>query len=131
MKYTLEQMNISHVTTSYYHPQGNSEVERFQKPLHDVMSTRVSENVETWDIYLNQVFTTIRFNTNDSTKFSPFYLLYNHDPLLPIDNIFKARHRYYGEMPHRIGLQQQHKSFVLVHRHLKKAKKDRQSMLIK
>ena len=26
MKYTLEQMNISHVTTSYYHPQGNSKV---------------------------------------------------------------------------------------------------------
>ena len=29
MKFTLEQMNISHVTTSYYHPQGNSKVERF------------------------------------------------------------------------------------------------------
>ena len=24
MKYTLEQMNVCHVTTSYYHPQGNS-----------------------------------------------------------------------------------------------------------
>ena len=46
----------------------------------------------------------IRFNTNDSTKFSPFYLLYNHDPLLHIDNILKPRHRYYGEDPHRIGL---------------------------
>ena len=87
------------------------------------MSKRASENVETWDIYLNQVLAAIRFNTNDSTKFSPFYLLYNHDPLLPIDNILKPRHRYYGEEPHRIGLQQQQKSFVLVHRHLKKAKK--------
>ena len=56
-------------------------------------------------------------------KFSPFYLLYNHDLLLPIDNILKPRHRYYGQEPHRIGLQEHHKSFVLVHRHLKKAKK--------
>ena len=38
MKYALEQMNISHVTTSYYHPQCRT--------LHDVMSKRVNENVE-------------------------------------------------------------------------------------
>ena len=54
---------------------------------------------------------------------TPFYLLYNHDPLLPIDNILKPRHRYCGEESHRIGLQQQQKSFVLVHRHLKKTTK--------
>ena len=87
------------------------------------MSKRISENVETGDIYLNQVLAAIRFNINYSTKFSPFCLLYNHDPLLTIDNILKPRQRYYGEEPHRIGLQQQHKSFVLVHRYLKKAKK--------
>ena len=123
IKHTLEENNISHITTSYYHPQDNSKVERFHRTLHDVMSKRVSENVQTWDIYLNQVLGAIRFNINESTKFSPFYLLYNHDPILPIDNILKPRYRYHGEEPHKIGLQEQHKSFVLVHKHLKKAKK--------
>ena len=51
------------------------------------MSKRVSENVESWDIYLNQILGAVGCNTNDSTKFSPLYLLYNCDPLLPIDNI--------------------------------------------
>ena len=41
MKYTLEQMNISHVTTSYCCPQANSKVERFHRTLHDVMSKRL------------------------------------------------------------------------------------------
>ena len=45
-------------------------------------------------------------STNESTKFSPFYLLYNHDPLLLIDSILKPRHRYHREEPHKIGLQQ-------------------------
>ena len=89
-------------------------MERFHRTLHDV---------HTWDIYLNQVLGAIRFNINEPTKFSPFYLLYNHDPILPIDNILKPRYRYHGEEPHKIGLQEQHKSFVLVHKHLKKAKK--------
>ena len=62
MEYTLEQMSISHVTTSYHHPEGNSKVERFHRTLHDVMSKRVSENVETWDIYFNQVLAAISYN---------------------------------------------------------------------
>ena len=64
------------------------------------MSKRVSENVETWDIYFNQVLAAIRFNTNELAKFSLFYLLYNCDPLLPMDNILKPRHKYYEEEPH-------------------------------
>ena len=119
IKHTLEENNISHVTTPYYHPQGNSKVERFHRTLHNVMSKRVSENIQTWVIYLNQVLGAIRFNINESTKFSPFYLLYNCYPILPIDNILKPRYRYHGEEPHKIGLQEQHKSFVLVHKHLK------------
>ena len=87
------------------------------------MSKKVSDSLATWDNYLNQVLAAIRFNANESTKFSPFYLLYNCNPVLPIDNILKPRRRYLGEEPHKIGLEQQHKSFVIVHQHLKKAKR--------
>ena len=101
-------MNISHVTTTYYHPQGNSKVEWFHQTLHDVISKKVSDSFDTKDIYLNQVLAVIRFKVNESTKFSPFYLLYNCDPLLSIDIIFKPR-RWYIEEPHKMGLEQQHK----------------------
>ena len=43
MKHTLQEMNISHVTTPFYHPQGNSKVECFHQALHDVMSKKLSE----------------------------------------------------------------------------------------
>ena len=87
------------------------------------MSKRLDENYETWDLHLNQVLAAIRFNMNESTKFSPYYLVYNRDPVLPLDNILKPCRCYLGEEPHKIGLQQQHKSFILVHIHLKIAKK--------
>ena len=85
MKQTLQEMNISHVTTSYYHPQGNSKVDQFHWTLHCVLLKKVSDSLDTWDIYLNKVLAAIRFNVDESTKFSPFYLLYNHDPESPID----------------------------------------------
>ena len=123
MKHTLETFKIKHITTSVAHPQSNSKVECFHRTPHDVMSKRLDENYETCDLHLNQVLTAIRFNVNESTKFSPYYLLHNRDSVLPLDNILKPHRCYLGEEPHKIGLQQQHKSFILVHYHLKKAKK--------
>ena len=53
MKHMLRETNISHITTSYYHPQGNSKVNGFHETLHDVMSKKVGDSLDTWDIYLN------------------------------------------------------------------------------
>ena len=106
MKHTLQEMIISHVTSSNYHPQGNSKVEQFHQTLHDVMAMKVSDSLDRWDIYLNQLLAAIRFIVNESNKSSPFYLMYNQDPVLPIGNIFKPRRRYFGEEPHKIGSEQ-------------------------
>ena len=119
----LEALNICHVKTSYYHPQGNAKVERFHRTLHDVLAKKLEDNLTTWDIHLNQTLAAIRFNINESSSFSPFYLLYNHDPVLPIDNILKPRRKYMGEEPHQIALEEQHKAFVRVHRIMKQSKK--------
>ena len=123
MKETLEALNIKHITTSVHHPQSNTKVERFHRTLHDVLSKCIAENYETWDQYLNQALAAIRFHENDSTKYSPFYLLYNRDPVLPLDNILKPRRQYLGEEPHQVGLEQMHKSFMTVYNHMRKAKK--------
>ena len=123
MRETLQELNINHVTTSYYHPQGNAKVERFHRTLHDVLSKKLKDDVKTWDIYLNQTLAAIRFHINESTNFSPFYLLYNRDVVLPLDNILKPRRKYLGEDVHKIALEQQHKAFTLVHKYLKRSKK--------
>ncbi len=120
---TLESLNVHHVLTSVYHPQSNAKVERFHRTLHDVLAKKLSENLQTWDQYLSQALAAIRFNISVSSKFSPFFLLYNRDVVLPVDNLMKPRRKYQGEDSHQIALQEQHKSFTLVRRHLKKAKK--------
>ena len=120
---TLQALNVHHVKTSLYHPASNSKVERFHRVLHDILAKKLKDNVNTWDLYLNQALAAIRFNVSTSSKFSPFFLLYNRDVVLPIDNILKPRRKYTGEDLHKIALEQQHNSFVLVHKHLKRARK--------
>ena len=123
MRETLESLNIHHVLTSVYHPQSNAKVERFHRTLHDVLSKKLAGDQQYWDVYLNQALAAIRFNISVSSKFSPFFLLYSWDVVLPVDSLMKPRRKYQGDERHKIALEEQHKNFVLVRRHLKKAKK--------
>ena len=123
MKETLAKLKIDHVLTSVYHPQSNAKVERFHRTLHDVLAKKVADDQQTWDLFLNQALAAIRFNISESSKFSPFFLLYNRDVVLPIDNILQPRRKYVGEEYHQIALKEQHKSFVTVRNCLRKAKK--------
>ena len=122
VKETLAKLKIDHVFTSVYRPQSNPKVERFHRTLHDVLAKKIADNQQTWDLFLNQALAAIRFNVSESSKFSPFFLLYNRDVGLPIDNILKPCRNYLGEELHQTALQAQQKSFVAVRNHLGKAK---------
>ena len=56
-----------------------------------MLAKKLKKGVTAWDLHLNQVLAAICFNVSESSKFSPFFLLYNRDVVLPIDNILKPR----------------------------------------
>ena len=76
---TLAKLKIDHVLTSVYHPQSNAKCERLHRTLHDILVKAVADNQQSWDSHLNQSLASIRFNVSESSKFSPFFLLYNRD----------------------------------------------------
>lgn len=125
MQETLKELNIHHVLTTFYHPEGNAKNERQHRTLNDLLSKQVGKNPVSWDLFLNSVLGAIRTNVNESTQFSPYYLLYARHPVLPLDNILRPRLVYHGEDRHALALQEQHRAFTLVHRNFKRAQ-DRQ-----
>ena len=123
MEETLAALNIKHIKTSFYSPQSNGAAERSHQTLMNVLSKKIKDNPEIWDLYLNSAVAAINMSVHESSKFSPFFLLYNRDPILPIDSILKSRERYTGDEVHKLALEKQHESFMLVHKHLTEAKK--------
>jgi hypothetical protein len=122
-KEVLKELNIDNVSCTAYHPESNAKQERMHRVLHDILAKRVQGNTREWDIHLNMSLAGIRHNVSSSSKFSPFYLVYNRDPILPIDNLLRPRAKYHGEEYHKIALQEQHKSFLLAYKHLKHSKR--------
>lgn len=124
MRRTLAALNIDHRRTNVERPQSNGLVERVHRTLHDILAKRVAQTPNQWDVYLNQALAAIRFNVNSSTKRSPFYLMYNRDVNLPLDNILKPRRRYHGDEMHEVALEHQHKNFLEVYKNMKTAKRN-------
>lgn len=116
-------MNIIHIRSAFYHPKSNAKIERFHRTLHNILSKRVQENPTTWDVYLNQALAAIRFTVSETSKFSPYFLVFNRDVVLPVDNILRPRRKYLGDKHHQIAMELQHWSFLQLHKNLAKAKK--------
>ncbi|UYV62216.1 hypothetical protein LAZ67_1008247, partial [Cordylochernes scorpioides] len=81
---------IQHCLTTSYHPQTNGLTERLNRTLINMISMYVNVDQRNWDEILP--FITHAYNTTiqETTKYSPFFLLYGREPVSILDdtNIF-------------------------------------------
>ena len=83
---TCKLFNIERISTSGYHPETNALIERLQTTLVRNIAMYVNSRHTDWDVYLKAVC--YAYNTtvcNESTQFTPFYLMYGRVPLNHID----------------------------------------------
>ena len=78
-------MGVECRITSAYHPQSNGLDERFNQTLQKQLLKFVGERQDTWDEYLDDVLFAYRVSVQDSTKYSPFFLVYGRNARLPIE----------------------------------------------
>ncbi|KAK7880009.1 hypothetical protein WMY93_033328 [Mugilogobius chulae] len=93
-----QQLGITSIKTSPYHPQTDGLVERFNQTLKRMLQKFVDDTGKDWDRWLPFVLFAYREVPQASTGFSPFELLYGWDVQGPLDLL---RTQWEGQPPRK------------------------------
>ena len=85
-KTLFEFTNVEHRISSAYHPQTNGLDERTNQTLVRALVKQCSANQRDWDLHIDSTLYAYRIARQDSSKFSPYFLMYNRHPRKAIDH---------------------------------------------
>ena len=83
-------MDITQTRITAYHPQGNAQVERFNRTLEAMLAKTVSEHQQDWDQHIPKLLFAYRTAIHEATGYTPFHVTFGRSPVLPVDIMIGA-----------------------------------------
>ena len=122
MKELSSLYGIRQSKTTPYHPIGNSQCERYNRTLHDLLKTLEKDKKVNWPNYIQELTAIYNCTPHSSTGFTPYQLYFGRQPRLPIDNFIPTDNQPSTNVPIDEWVRRQQEKMETVERIAKKAK---------
>ena len=97
MKQVCESLGVKHIFSPVYMPQFNGCLEGWHRFFKACIAKHICGGGVEWDKLVPLAVSAYNFFPCQSSKESPFILMFGRDPIKPVAKLLEPRPRYYGE----------------------------------
>ena len=86
----MDTFDIHKIRTTSFRPQTDGITERANQTIKNMIMNYVNDDQDNWDLHLNTISFAYNTAVHKSTSYTPFELMFNRKPKLPIDIFYPA-----------------------------------------
>ena len=113
MKQICDELEIKQVFSPVYTPQANGRLEGWHRFLKSYIAKHIRGTDVEWDDLIPLVVSAYNFFPCQSSKESPFVLMFGRDPITPIAKLLEPKLKFYGEKGVSLRMDTLHKLYTV------------------
>ena len=122
MKQICDELEIKQVFSLVYTPQANGRLEGWHRFLKSCIAKHIRGADIEWDDLIPLAVSAYNFFPCQSSKESPFILMFGRDPITPIAKLLEPRLKFYGEKGVSLRMDTLHKLYTVAAKNIRRAR---------
>ena len=122
MKQICKDLDIKQVFSPVYTPQANGRLEGWHRFLKSCIAKHIRGAEVEWDDLIPLAVSAYNFFPCQSSKESPFVLMFGRDPITPIAKLLEPKLKFYGEKGVSLRMDTLRKLYTVVAENIRKAR---------
>ena len=122
MKQVCEELDIKQVFSPVYTPQSNGRLEGWHRFLKACIAKHIRGADVEWDDLIPLAVSAYNFFPCQSSKESPFVLMFGRDPITPIAKLLEPKLKFYGEKGEGLNMSTLRKLYTVVAENIRRAR---------
>ena len=122
MQEVCDSLGLKHIFSPVYMPQSNECLEGGHRFFKACIAKHIHGGRVEWDELLPLAVSAYNFFPCQSSKESPFVLMFGRDPITPVVKLLELRPRYYGERGSALKMDTLRRLYTIVVQNIRKAR---------
>ena len=122
MQEVCDTLGLKHIFSPVYTPQSNGRLEGWHRFFKACIAKHIHGGGVEWDELVPLAVSAYNFFPCQSSKESPFVLMFGRDPITPVAKLLEPKPRYYGERGGALKLDTLRRLYTIVVQNIRKAR---------